>query len=326
LRVLIFEEGKIREAEAPDPVPGEGAALVRVRMVGVCNTDLELLSGYYGFSGIAGHEVVGEVIRCDARPDLLGKRAVVAINQGCGAGDCPFCASGVPGHCPDRQVLGIVDWSGAFAEYLVAPVDNLHWVPDGLGDLAAVFAEPLAAVLHITEQAPLGPGTSVAVLGDGKLGMLAAWALSRFAPDLTLLGKHEERIALAASLGLSAMASSECLSAAGRGGRKFDVVVEATGSPLGLAQALEIVRPLGIIVMKTTTRHPVSTDLARLVVNEVRLVGSRCGDMGRALGFLAETGMDTRPFIEAVTPFSCHAAAFERAVRPGAGKVILEFP
>ncbi|MBW1989099.1 MAG: alcohol dehydrogenase catalytic domain-containing protein [Deltaproteobacteria bacterium] len=318
MRVILFEQGKIREAEVPMPVPGRGEALLAVRLAGICNTDLELLSGYYGFSGIAGHECVADVAGCESRPDLVGKRVVVAINNGCDDPACEACAGGDARHCPSRTVLGIQRWDGAFAEFITAPVKNLVPVPESVDDRTAVFAEPLAAALRILDQVEVS-GKKAAVLGDGKLGVLCALALSPYAKSLVLVGKHPHRVTLARSLGFSARQGDS----PGQGGR-YDVVVEATGSPEGLDAALSLVWPRGVVVLKTTCRDKTTADLSRLVVDEVTLVGSRCGDMGKAMRFLAEKGLDAEALIEATYPFTRHREAFGKAMAPGAGKVLME--
>ncbi|QLA19487.1 MDR/zinc-dependent alcohol dehydrogenase-like family protein [Desulfolutivibrio sulfoxidireducens] len=301
--------------ERPEPKAGE--ALIRVLVAGICNTDLELAKGYMDFSGVPGHEFVGVVEAAPDAPEWLGRRVVADINWGCGR--CARCLSGDPRHCGDRTTLGIHGWDGAFAEWMVAPVKNLLSVPDGLPEREAVFAEPLAAALEVSQQAHLTARTRVAVLGDGKLGILAACGLRHFCPGIVLIGRHAHKLEVAARQGVTVRLASELK---GRDER-FDVVVEATGRADGLARAMDMVRPEGTIVAKTTVAATAPLDLARLVVDEITVMGSRCGDLSLALHFLESRLVDVAPLIEAEYPLADFETAFARASRPGARKVLV---
>ncbi len=319
MRSIVFENGKSLSAEGPKPRPGPGEALVRVLLAGVCNTDLELLQGYYGFSGVAGHEFVGLVEECPDAPEWVGRRVSADIN--CGCGGCPLCLAGDPRHCPTRTVLGIVARPGCFAEYLTVPARNLLAVPEGLPEDCAVFAEPLAAALEPGRQVDLS-GRRVLVLGDGKLGILTALGLAPDCPDLTLAGRHEAKLALARGARTALLPAGTPPARAREILGLFDVVIEATGREDGLDTALALVRPEGIVVAKTTSRNPSRLDLAKLVVDEITLMGSRCGDQSLALERLAG-GLDPRPLIEARFSFEEHEQALAAASRPGAMKVLL---
>ncbi|KMY68859.1 dehydrogenase [Desulfocarbo indianensis] len=313
-----LEKGRVETRQLPRPQIEPGEALVRVLVVGLCNTDLELLAGYYGFQGVPGHELVGLVEEAPSRPELVGRRVVADINLGCGV--CPLCRAGDARHCPDRKALGIKGAPGAMAEYLALPAANLMPVAEGLSDQEAVFAEPLAAALEPAQQIQLRGRDRVLVLGDGKLGLLCALGLRHWTPGLILAGRHPGKLSIAQAQGVRVLLSSD--PALGQGG--FDLVVEATGRPEGLAQALSLVRPEGVIVAKTTSHEPSRLDLARLVVDEITLLGSRCGDMRLALHFLAERLLQVEPLIQASYPLAQAERAFALAGRPGALKVLLD--
>lgn len=312
--------------ERPDPRPRSGEALLEVRMAGICNTDLELLKGYMGFSGIPGHEFAAVVAEAPDHPELVGKRVTAEINLGCG--HCPTCLTAGPRHCPNRTTLGIAGKDGAFARYVTMPVSLLHEIPDNIPDSEAVFIEPLAAALEPGQQLHLTADMSVLALGDGKLGILSACALRHQCPDIVLAGRHARKLAIAAAQGVATRRhdSHDGLAAAlleefGR----FDVVIEATGRPEGLAHALDLTRPEGTIVLKTTTFAPTPVNMARVVVDEITLVGSRCGNFKLATAFLRDRLVDVSPLIEAAYPFTEFPQAMAAAARPGALKVVVEF-
>ena len=316
MRSLVFENSGMRFEERAKPEPGPGEALVRVSLAGICHTDLELLKGYMNFSGVAGHEFVGVVEAAPHAAGLVGSRVVADINIGCGS--CPRCYSGDSRHCPSRRTLGIQGWDGAFAQYLLVPLANIHLVPKALDDHQAVFAELLAAALEVGQQVHILAGQKMAVLGDGKLGLLAALGLRHACPGLVLLGKHEQNLAIAAKYGVTTAKVDEAEYLG-----PFDLLVEATGSPDGLNQALDLVRPEGTIVVKSTVEAKSSLDLGKMVVNEITLVGSRCGNLNLALKYL-ETGLvDATDLIQAEYPMSEFKEAMAVAARPGALKVLV---
>ncbi len=301
----------------PEPALSPGEAIVKTRVAGVCDTDLQLARGYMGFAGVPGHEVVGEVVACADRA-WIGKRVVTDINAGCGA--CSDCVEGDGHHCSRRTVLGILGRDGALAERFAMPVRALVEVPEGLEDDKAVFAEPYAAALHVLDDlAPAGRDDRIVVLGDGKLGLLVALALHGAGRPTTLVGRHEEKLAIARSAGLVTRLEAEADALRGAA-----AVVEATGNPAGLALALDLVRPRGTVILKTTVSGPITADLARVVVDEIHLVGSRCGDVRRAVRGLADGAVDPRPLVQARYPLGDAALALEHAGRKGALKVLVD--
>lgn len=314
MRALWLERQQLRvRDDAADPAARD-EALVRVTRAGICNTDLELVRGYYPFAGVPGHEFVG-VVEASPDPAWLGRRVVGEINTRCGR--CAACRAGRKTHCEHRTVLGIKARHGAFAERLVLPVANLHAVPDGLGDDAAVFAEPLAAALQVQEQVAFEPGQRVVVIGDGKLGQLVARSLALTGVDLVAVGRHPAKLALLEGAGIATAPAAEVPE------RHADVVVECTGNDEGLALALRAVRPRGSIVLKSTYRGEARLNMSAVVVDEVRLIGSRCGPFAPALELLASGRLDVAPLIHARYGLAEGVAAFEHAARPGVLKVLL---
>lgn len=313
-----LEDGqvKVRDILLKRPRRREGMALVRLRCGGICNTDLELQDGYYGFRGTPGHEFVGSVVDAPS-PALLGRRVVGEINLNCGA--CEWCCRGLGRHCPGRSVLGIAKWPGAFRTLFWIPERNLHPVPDSVPDDAAVFTEPLAAACEILDQVRIPPGDAVAVLGDGKLGLLVAQVLQRHGCRVVHYGRYPEKLGLSASAGIeTAIAGRRTPRAA------YDWVVEATGSPNGLKQAVAMTRPRGTVVMKSTVHGLVALDTAPVVVDEITLVGSRCGRFEPALALLEAGAVNVRDMISARLPLKEARRAFALARRKGVLKVLLE--
>ncbi len=310
----LYFDGKLELKEVSQPQPGPGEALVRVRLAGICRTDLEVLKGYHDFQGIPGHEFVGEVVGPPESP-LLGQRVVGEINIPCGV--CSRCRQGLALHCRDRRVLGLRGINGAFAGYLTLPVANLHPVPSEVPDEAAVFTEPLAAALSVFEAAPASPGQRVLVVGDGKLGLLVSFTMALRGLDTHLVGHHPEHLRLAEPYGIATWLEDELSP------DDFDLVVEASGSPGGLALALARVRPRGTVVLKTTIAGHIPLDPALVVVPEVRLVGSRCGPFPAALRLLEQGWLDPRPLISRIFPLSQGLEALDFARRQGALKVLL---
>lgn len=317
MRALWLEDGELTvrdDVPVPEPPPGE--ARVRVLRAGVCNTDLELVRGYHPFAGVPGHEFVGRV---EEGPDrLVGRRVVGEINAVCG--ECRHCRAGRSNHCERRTVLGIEDRHGAFAEFLSLPVENLHLVPSELSTDAAAFTEPLAAALEVGEQVRVGPADRVLVVGDGKLGQLVAQSLALPGCDLTLAGHHREKLALVEELGVRTLLTHGSAPEAG----SYDVAVEATGRRDGFRDALRALRPRGTLVMKSTYAGELTLDASEVVVNEIRLVGSRCGPFPPALRLLARKSVRVEPLIHDRFPLDRGIEAFERAREPGVLKVLLE--
>lgn len=316
MRALVLDGGVRLDRRYPNPEPKEDEALIKPILAGVCDTDLELAKGYMGFSGVLGHEFVGRVV---SAPDetLVGKRVVGEINIPCGR--CRMCREELENHCPRRTVLGILGKDGAFADYLTLPVKNLHVVPGSVRDEDAVFTEPLAAAFQVLEQVEITLESRVAVVGDGKLGLLVAQALGQTGLTPLVIGHHREKLAILARLGIDTRLEDDVRDIVS----EFDVVVDATGAPSGLKRAMELVKPRGTIVLKTTVAERGGVDLNRLVIDEVTLVGSRCGPFGRALEALETGEVDTSPLISEIVSIEEGEAAMEKAA--GALKILLSF-
>jgi threonine dehydrogenase-like Zn-dependent dehydrogenase len=315
MTALWLEGGRLSLSDdVPVPDPPEGEALLRVVTAGICNTDLEMVRGYSSFTGVPGHEFIGIVE--EGPLELVGRRVAGEINASCGK--CPACRSGRRNHCPTRTVLGIVGRNGAFARYLTLPAGNLHPIPDSLTTDAAVFIEPLAAALEIQEQVPIRPADRVIVVGDGKLGQLVARTLALTGCDLLVAGRHEKKLDLLAASGVR----TRFADAVSEGG--FDVAVECTGDPSGFELARKALRPRGTLVMKSTYAGMLGLDASRLVVDEITLIGSRCGPFPKALDLLAGGGIDVLPLIDARFPLSGALAAFDHAGSPGVLKVLVD--
>ncbi|MBI2358422.1 MAG: alcohol dehydrogenase catalytic domain-containing protein [Deltaproteobacteria bacterium] len=297
----------------PTPAADKSTALLRVRLAGICSTDLQILRGYMEFRGVLGHEMVGDVV--EGPRELVGKRMVGEINFACGR--CSFCSRGLGRHCPERRVMGILGADGSFAEYVAVPSENLHPVPDSVSDEEAVFTEPLAAAFEIVGQIEIEAADDVLVLGDGKLGLLCAQVLRLFSPHVTIVGKHEHKLKFLKRLGMRTALLSDWKPP------QADVVVEATGSTSGFKTAVEAVRPRGTLVLKSTVAESHSLSLAPLVINEVTVVGSRCGVFPPALEALAQRSVIVTPLIEKVYPLADGLEAVAHAGRPGALKVLL---
>ena len=329
---LRYENQKLSLADLAKPA-ADGEAIVRITLSGICNTDLEIARGYAGFEGTLGHEFVGVIEELpanvsearasaragsDSNPSLIrGQRVVGEINAGCG--NCDLCRAGDPRHCPTRTVLGIVGRDGAHAEFLKLPVVNLIPVPDSISDEHAVFTEPLAAACGILEHVSLTKDTSVAVIGDGKLGLLCAQVLATTGAPVTLIGKHQNKLQIAARRGVGILTLDRSKSAKG----KFDLIVEASGSSSGFDLALDLVRPRGIIVLKSTFHGKTDFDAARIVVNEIKVVGSRCGRFLPALELLEQHKVDVGSLISEQVALGDGVRAMQRAGEEGVLKVLL---
>lgn len=306
-------ELSVREIPAPRN-PDE--ALVRVVLSGICNTDVEIARGYAGFNGTIGHEFVGLVEESGNR-DLIGRRVVGEINAGCG--QCARCRTGDPRHCPSRTVLGIVGRDGAHAEFLQLPEVNLIPVPESIPEQQAVFTEPLAAACGILERASIGNSDRVAVIGDGKLGLLCAQVVALTGAQVLLIGKHPEKLQIVARRGVETCAPNE----AEQRGREFDVVVEASGAAPGFKLALDLLRPKGKLVLKSTFQGATEIDAARIVVDEISIVGSRCGRFPPALDLLQRNAVDVESLISEEYSLANGLTAMNRAKAAGVLKVLL---
>jgi len=301
------------DSSYPPPVPDRETAIVNVHLAGVCSTDLQIFKGYMNFRGVPGHEFVGSVQHGPEK--WLGKRVVGEINFGCG--HCEFCARDLTRHCPNRAVMGILNADGAFAEAVAMRLENLHLVPDSVTDEQAVFTEPLAAAFEILQQVQINTNDEILVLGDGKLGNLCAQVLRLTGAKLTALGKHQDKLELIRRTGVRTMLLNDWKP------RLFDVVVEATGSAAGLELAISAVRPRGTLVLKSTIAGAHQVSLAPLVINEVNLIGSRCGVFPDALEALAASQVSVLPLIEEVYPLEQGIEAIQHAGRRGARKILL---
>lgn len=297
----------------PTPQADDQTALVRVLLAGICSTDLQIFKGYMRFQGVPGHEFVGEV--CEGPTALMGQRVVGEINFACG--QCPTCVQGLGRHCPTRRVMGILQADGSFAEYVAVPVTNLHPVPNSVTNEEAVFTEPLAAAFEILEQVHLQPTDEVVVLGDGKLGLLCAQVLHLTGAPVRVIGNYQHKLDRIRKQGIGTALLTDGQPHAA------DVVVEATGSTAGLQLAMEIVRPRGTLVLKSTVAAEHNLSLAPLVINEVTVVGSRCGRFPPALQALAQQHITVTPLIDTVYPLTAWSEAVAHAMRSGGLKVLL---
>jgi len=329
MRALRIQGGVLSVSDIAKPV-ADGEALVRVTLSGICNTDLEIARGYAGFQGTIGHEFVGvvEEVSRGAQASLPaghrhpagltpGIRVVGEINAGCG--NCDLCRAGDPRHCSNRTVLGIVGRDGAHAEFLKLPVANLLPVPDEVSDERAVFTEPLAAACGILERVSITEDTRTAVVGDGKLGLLCAQVIATTGAKITLVGKHENKLRIAARRGVETITVNE----AGKRPSQFDVAVEASGSSSGFALAQQLLHPRGILVLKSTVHGKTEIDAAPLVVNEISVVGSRCGRFAPALELLKNSVVDVESLVDDLFPLTSGVTAMQRASQTGVLKILL---
>jgi threonine dehydrogenase-like Zn-dependent dehydrogenase len=310
-----LDAGRVEVRKDSPPERPEGFALIRLIEAGICNTDLELQRGYYGFTGVPGHEFVGEVVAADDK-DLIGKRVVGEINLACNA--CSWCRRGLGRHCPARSVLGIVQHPGAFREFLTLPERNLHVIPDSIPTEVAVFTEPVAAACEILDQVQMPCGSPVAVLGDGKLGLLVAQVLQANGYRVHQFGRHAEKLQIAARAGVTTEIRGAHLPEA-----EYRWVVDATGSKEGLHAAMRMVEPRGTVFLKSTVHGEIPIDTAPVIVNEITLVGSRCGRFEPALELLRLGVIDVTSMISDKMPLSSAPAAFDRAGQRGVMKVLL---
>jgi threonine dehydrogenase-like Zn-dependent dehydrogenase len=315
MRALVFDQSLSFRPRQPEPAATDGDTLMRVRQAGICATDLELANGYMNFHGVLGHEFVGEVVESPNR-ELIGKRVVGEINVVCGR--CDLCLSGLANHCRNRTVLGILNHDGVFADFVRLPAGNLHVLPETIDDDAAVFIEPLAAAYQILKQIKFDGRKWVTVLGDGRLGLLVAQALRNAGCPVRVIGKHPAKLALCEKWQIRSRPLSEI-----KPRHDQDVVVECTGSPEGLELALQMARPRGTVVLKTTHAGTTPINLSPLVIDEVNLVGSRCGPFREAIRALAEKTVDVASLIHRRMKLEQGVEAMDVAARPGVLKVIL---
>jgi len=316
VRGFWLEDRRLRvrdDLAVPEPPPGE--ARIRVTLAGLCHTDVELTRGYYPYRGVLGHEFVGVVERAPADPRWEGRRVVGEINATCGS--CATCRAGRPTHCERRTVLGIVNRDGAFADYLVLPIANLHAVPDGVTDETAVFTEPVAAAFEVLAQVRIAASDRVVVFGDGKLGQVIAQVLATTGCDLTVVGRHPRKLAHLAARGIATQTDPPPV-------RRADAVVECTGRREGLQAAVAALRPRGTLVLKSTFAGETSLNLSAIVVDEITVVGSRCGPFEPALAALGTGAVAVAPLIDARFPLADAVAAIARAQVPGTLKVLLQ--
>ena len=318
MKAVVFDNGLKLETNYPKPTPQKGEALIKVNTIGICNTDYEITKGYMGYKGILGHEFTGVVVEInDENKSLLNKRVVGEIN--CGCGDCEWCAQGLERHCPNRSTLGIWQREGCFAEYVCLPVKNLLEIPENVSDDEAVFVEPLAASLEILEQVHIPPYKRVAGLGDGKLGLMIALALNAAGLDVVLIGKHENKLQIAKNQGVKTklLADVEIK-------KEFDFVVEATGSISGFETSLALTKPRGTLILKSTIAASKEFNFAPVVVDEITIVGSRCGQFAPALRLLESKRIDVKPLISDIFDLDDSIAAFERNKDKSSIKVIVK--
>jgi alcohol dehydrogenase len=322
----VTRRNRVAVLQKPLPRLRPHWALMRVRLAGICNTDIEILRGYHNFHGTVGHEFVGEVVRVASDKDRgwVGRRVVGEINLACaGLGlhkRCNYCRRGIPTHCARRRVLGIIGHDGAFAEYLALPVVNLHRAPAGIPDESAVFTEPLAAACEILEQVDIRMHREAAVIGDGKLAQLIARVLRAAGLRVVMIGKHASKMCLAR---LADIATAKVTSPRAQRSNQFSLTVEATGSPSGLTLAQRITVPRGTVVLKSTFHGVADVETWPIVVKELTVIGSRCGPFPRALALLRSERFDPRPLISRVFDLKDAAQAIRYAQEPGVMKVLL---
>lgn len=312
---VIFD-GQVRVVDTPKPTASESECLIRLLKAGICNTDIEITRGYMDFRGVLGHEFVG-IVKESALSSWIGRRVVGEINAGCG--ECEYCRKKMRRHCPHRSVLGILNRDGVFREYFTLPEENLHWVSDSISTDDAIFVEPLAAACEILDQIRILPTASVAVIGDGKLGLLIAMVLVLQPIHLTLIGKHPNKMELVKGPNIEAVESARV----GALSRNFEVVIDASGSPQGWDLAQKIIKPRGTIVLKSTFHGQVPFNPAPLIVDEITLVGSRCGRFESALQLLQERKITPSRLLYKTLPLESAQEAFALAQKPGMLKVAL---
>ncbi len=323
MKAVVFndKDGLRLDNNYPKPVPEKGEALIRVTMAGICNTDFEITKGYMGYNGVLGHEFIGVVedVNGDDK-SLVGKRVTAEISYGCDDPDCEWCAVKNYRHCPNRHTLGIWRKDGCMAEYVTMPTNVIFEIPDEVADEQAVFVEPLAAACEITEQLHIQPIQKVVVLGDGKLGLTTALTLHAQCLDVTLIGKHQNKLDIAKAQGVKTILLNDA-----KIDNSYDVVVEATGSVSGFETSLGLVKPRGVLVLKSTIATGKELNLAPIVINEITVLGSRCGQFKPALNLLKNERIDFKPFISKIYPADEAIEAFEANKSKETVKVLISF-
>ena len=307
MKAIVFNNELKLDKNYPKPIPQKGEALIKVTLAGICNTDAEIIKGYMGYKGILGHEFVGVVEEInDKDKSLLGKRVVAEISYGCNNPECEWCAKKNYRHCPERHTLGIWQKDGCFAEYMTMPLNVLFEVPENVSDEQAVFVEPLAAACEITEQLHIEPMQRIVVLGDGKLGLTTALTLNAQNFDVLLVGKHQNKLEIAASQGVQTQLLSEF-----KIEKKYDIVVEATGTASGFETSMALTKPRGVLVLKSTVASGKELNLAPIVIDEITVLGSRCGQFPPALRLLKNKKINFAPFISGIYTIDEAIEAFE---------------
>ena len=319
MKALVFDKELKFVTDYPKPIPQKGEVLIKVTHAGICNTDVEITKGYMGFKGVCGHEFLGIVEDVNAEDKtLIGKRVTGEINLGCGS--CPDCYNNMQRHCQNRQTLGIFKKDGIFAQYVTLPIENIVEIPDNVPDSDAILIEPLAAALEILEQVHIKPADKIAVLGDGKLGLLISLVLSTTPADLITIGKHENKLDILKKQGIKTKFLKDATET-----KYYDIVVDATGSADGFEKAVSLVKPRGIFVLKSTVAAEKPMNLAPIVIDEITVVGSRCGQFKPALRLLEKKVLDLKPLISKTFAFDDAIKAFSYAQEKGVLKVILKF-
>lgn len=313
MKALFFDK-KLKLKNVRSPIPCKNEALIEINAAGICNTDLEIIKGYMNFKGILGHEFAGTIIQApDAK--LIGKKVVGEINIGCGA--CHFCLANLSRHCPKRKVLGIAGKDGTMAEYITLPLQNIHIIPAEINPFYAVFIEPLAAACEILEQIHIEPAHKIMIIGDGKLAALIAQVINLINPNLYVKGKNPTKIQLLNNLNLKA--GSKLFDK-----NKWDIIIEATGNPEGLNIALNYIKPRGTIILKSTYHTDLIINQNKIVINELRLIGSRCGNFDAAINLLKQNLISLQPLITKILPLKKYEEAFSIAQNPNSFKIIFD--
>lgn len=307
MKAIVFDKTLKLDNNYPKPVPNEGEALIRVTLAGICNTDYEITKGYMGYVGVLGHEFVGVVEEVNGKDkSLIGKRVVAEISYGCEDPNCEWCAKKNYRHCPNRHTIGIWKKDGCMAEYITVPANILFEVPESVTDEQAVFVEPLAAACEITEQLHIEPMSKIVVLGDGKLGLTTALTLNALNLDVLLVGKHQNKLDIAKAQGVKTKLLQDFEIK-----KKYDVVVEATGSASGFETSMALTKPRGVLVLKSTVASGKELNLAPIVIDEITVLGSRCGQFPPALRLLENHRIDFKPFITKTYSIDDALEAFE---------------